>query len=162
MTILVTITITGTRSQQISWLLMQITLKLLIVKFITPLATIHLFNWLCALTETVFYIRTLWTTGAIYRKEKAWRQHKQLTGSVSVGSFSRNWTTQYASWGWYTLRDFTLCNGNSTLSRNVRCSSFSGSANPFIMLHSNTWNTFNIYTTHTYILSQTLIRQNLP
>ena len=59
---------------------------------------------------------------------------KLLTDSVKLGSFSKNWTTQYASWGWYTLKDFTLCKGISTFNRNTLCSSFSGSANPLIML----------------------------
>jgi hypothetical protein len=40
---------------------------------------------------------------------------------------------QYANWGWYMLRLFTLCRGMRTLVKNSLCSSFSGSANPLIM-----------------------------
>lgn len=57
-----------------------------------------------------------------------------ITGSVKFGSFSRNCTTQYANWGWYTLSDLTLCKGSRTRSKNNLCSSLRGSANPLIML----------------------------
>lgn len=58
----------------------------------------------------------------------------RTTGSVSDASFSRNWTTQYANWAWYSDKHFTLCNGNRTFTRNCLCSAFSGNANPLIML----------------------------
>lgn len=57
-----------------------------------------------------------------------------ITGSVNDGSFSKNWTTQYANWGWYTESDLALCKGKSTFNRNTLCSSFNGNANPLIIL----------------------------
>lgn len=57
-----------------------------------------------------------------------------ITGSVNDGSFSKNWTTQYASCGWYTDNDLALCKGNRTFNKNTLCSSFNGRAKPFIIL----------------------------
>ena len=64
------------------------------------------------------------------------------TGSVSVESFSRNWTTQYASCAWYRDRHFTLCSGSRTFTRNCLCSDFRGRAKPLIMLKSPQFKTF--------------------
>ena len=74
----------------------------------------------------------------------------ETTGSVKLGSFSKNCTTQYASCGWYWLSVLGMCSGSSTcnnfymfvkvltqlqtLRRNVLCSSFSGTVNPLTML----------------------------
>lgn len=57
----------------------------------------------------------------------------RTTSSASVESFSRNWTTQYANWGWYIDRLLTLCKGMRTRIRKVLCSSFRGKAKPLIM-----------------------------
>ena len=56
-----------------------------------------------------------------------------LTSSVKAASFSKNCTIQYASWGWYMLRLFTLCRGINTRVRNNLCSSFNGRAKPLII-----------------------------
>lgn len=60
-----------------------------------------------------------------------------ITGSVNDGSFSKNWTTQYANCGWYTDNDLALCKGNRTFNRNTLCSSFNGRAKPLIILKGN-------------------------
>lgn len=58
----------------------------------------------------------------------------RTTGSVSEASFSKNWTTQYASWAWYSDKHLTLCNGNRTFTRNCLCSAFNGNAKPLMIL----------------------------
>ena len=64
--------------------------------------------------------------------------NKPLTTlSVKDGSFSRNCTTQYASWAWYCPSVFDLCRGISTLTRNCLCSAFNGNANPLIILEDD-------------------------
>lgn len=65
------------------------------------------------------------------------RSKLKFTSSVSAGSFSRNWTTQYANWGWYRVNDLHLWSGIKTLVRKVLCSSLSGRANPLIILLSD-------------------------
>lgn len=56
-----------------------------------------------------------------------------MTSSASKGSFSRNWTTQYASWGWYKERLLTLCSGMRTRLRKILCSTLSGTTKPLMM-----------------------------
>ena len=69
----------------------------------------------------------LWTLGQylsehgdeqVFRRDnislKTYLNKDIITGSVRLGSFSRNWTTQYASCGWYTDRDRTLWRGSRT------------------------------------------------
>merc|ERR1719354_1511339 len=58
-----------------------------------------------------------------------------MTGCVRLGSFSRNWTTQQASCGWYTDRERTLCKGSNTFNRKVLCSAFNGRAKPLKAEH---------------------------
>lgn len=57
-----------------------------------------------------------------------------FTSYVNVWSFSKNWTTQYASCGWYKPSDLTLWRGTRTRVKKILCSSFSGKANPLIIL----------------------------
>ena len=78
----------------------------------------------------------------------------RTTSSVNPGSFSRNCTTQYASCGWYRVRDFALCKGISTLVRKSLCSSFKGRAKPLMMLDR--------IKTCVFVLKKTKCRQNDP
>lgn len=73
-----------------------------------------------------------------------------ITGSVNDGSFSKNWTTQYANCGWYTDNDLALCKGNRTFNKNTLCSSFNGRAKPFIILRKiyRTMNIIYIFARH--------------
>ncbi len=100
----------------------------------------------CGLKNVVWEMNDLFNSDALQRQihelmqlnpshrytnglERAW-----ITCSVKLGSFSRNCTTQYASCGWYTLRDFTLCRGRRTCIKKYLCSSFRGKANPLMIL----------------------------